>query len=212
MRIERIERRPRTQRADVHAGGTIVATVALAVVLDAGLCVGDDLTPAAIERLRYDDDRRRAIAASLRLVAQRPRSEAELRERLVRKGFGRQLIDATIARMRELGYVDDAAFAEYWTEARQSGAPRSRRMLEWELRTKGIARETATEAAAAVDEDEAAYRAIERRARALDASDDDAFASKLSGMLLRRGFRWGTVQRAIERVRLERDGHERPLA
>lgn len=199
MRIERIERRARSRRVDIHAGGEIALTIAAETAQDAGLRVGDDLSDADLARLRYDDDRRRALATSLRLIARRPRSEAELRDRLRSRGFGRQLIGSTIDRVRELGYLNDAAFADYWTETRQAASPRSRRLLSWELRGKGIDPGLAEAATAAIDDDEAAYRAIARRATRIDA-DDNAARRRLAESLARRGFAWGTIQRALERA------------
>ena len=48
----------------------------------------------------------------------------------------------TADRMRELGYLDDEAFAERCVESRQAGRPRSERMLRQELAQKGIDRDT----------------------------------------------------------------------
>ncbi len=199
MRIERIEKRPRARKVDVYADGAVVLTLAPETAQDAALRVGDDLTPADLARLRFDDDRRHALRTSLRLIALRPRSERELRDALRRKGFGQALVDQALARLRELGYLNDAAFAEYWTEARQSSAPRSRRMLRWELATKGIEAAVAGQAVAAIDDDAAAYDAAVRRARSLDRADEAAFRRKLAGFLERRGFAWGAVRRAVDR-------------
>ncbi len=199
MRIDRIEKRPRTRKIDVYAGGAVVLTLTPETAQDAALRVGDTLTPAGLARLRFDDDRRRALRASLQLIALRPRSERELRDTLRRKGFGQALVDQALARLRDMGYVDDPAFAEFWTETRQAAAPRSRRMLRWELATKGIDPSVAGEAVAAIDDDVAAYDAAVRRARSLDRVDEAAFRRRLTGFLQRRGFGWDAARRAVDR-------------
>src|SRR3990170_2433022 len=61
--------------------------------------------------------------------------------------------------MRELAYLDDAAYARFFVEARQAATPRSRRALAFELSRKGVDRELATEAVAELSDADAAYEA-----------------------------------------------------
>ncbi len=70
-------------------------------------------------------------------------------------------------RMRELGYLNDAAFARFWVESRQAGTPRSRRALAFELQPQGRRRATMEAALEGVSDAEAAYDAAQRRLRAL---------------------------------------------
>ena len=74
--------------------------------------------------------------------AGRPRSEQELRTRLTSKGFSDDVLEHVVRRLRELKLLDDQAFAAYWVEQRQSRVPRGRRLIDRELRMKGVAVET----------------------------------------------------------------------
>ncbi|MSQ61284.1 MAG: regulatory protein RecX [Dehalococcoidia bacterium] len=199
MRIERIDRLPRTRRHEIGAGGDVVLTLSTDTLQLAGLQVGDELTEGDVARLRYQDDRSRALTRALAAIARRPHSEAELRDTLRRKGFGRVLIDEVLGRMRELGYVNDAAFAEFWMETRQAAAPRSRRMLRWELARKGISTEVTQTVVEPLDDGDSAYRIGMRRARALDRGDEAAYRRRLASFLQRRGFSWEVTRRAVER-------------
>jgi SOS response regulatory protein OraA/RecX len=76
-----------------------------------------------------------------RYLATRPRSRWEVERRLRRAGAEPAVIEATLARMAELGFVDDRAFARWWLEQRDRHAPRGRRMLEAELRQHGVGRD-----------------------------------------------------------------------
>jgi regulatory protein len=79
------------------------------------------------------------LAAAARFLEARPRSVEEVRRRLRGAGFEADLAEAAIARLGELGMLDDAAFARAWTEARDRARPRSARALRQELRGKGVA-------------------------------------------------------------------------
>ena len=199
MRIDSIARLPRTRRHEIEAGGAVVLTLSTDTLQLAGLGVGDELTEGDVARPRYKDDRSRALTSALAAIARRPHSEAELRDKLRRQGFGHILIDDVLGRMRELGYVNDAAFAQFWTETRQAAAPRSRRMLRWELARKGINSEITTTVVEPLDDGDSAYRIGMRRARALDRGDEAAYRRRLTSFLQRRGFGWEITRRAIDR-------------
>ena len=48
----------------------------------------------------------------------RDRSEHELRRYLARKGHDQQVIEETLAKLRDYHYVDDRLFAQAWVESR----------------------------------------------------------------------------------------------
>ncbi len=52
-----------------------------------------------------------AMAQALRLLRHRSRSRQEISLALARKGFEGELVEATLRRLGELGYLDDARFA-----------------------------------------------------------------------------------------------------
>lgn len=90
------------------------------------------------ERRAAIEDPAVVLAAAARYLETRARSIAEVRRHLVGAGYRAVLVDATIARLTELGYLDDAAFATAWVEARDRARPRGASALRSELRAKGI--------------------------------------------------------------------------
>ena len=203
MRITAIERQPRRRRANLHLDGRLALTLSPQVLAEAGLHIGDPLTPIELERLRASEARHGALATALRLLSYRPRSETELRQRLARSGTPTPLVDETIARLRELGLADDEAFARSWVESRQRSSPRSRRLIALELTGKGVSRQITRQSLAALDdiaESDAAYRAAARRAAALATLPHADFRRRLGNFLLRRGFDYETVRATAARL------------
>jgi len=109
MQITAIEKQRRRRRANVHLDGHYAFSLSLELVAQAGLHEGDTLSPQQVDSLRQDDVRHQAHEAALRLLAYRPRSEAEIRQRLARRGLPPQVVRETIARLREQGLLSDAA-------------------------------------------------------------------------------------------------------
>ncbi len=93
------------------------------------------------ERRAAVEDVGEVLDAAARFLEARPRSTAEVRRRLTGAGYRTDLVEAAIARMSELGYLDDEAFARAWVESRDRAHPRGEHALRQELRLKGIERQ-----------------------------------------------------------------------
>ena len=211
MQITAIEKQRRRQRANIYLDGRYAFSLSLALVAQAGLHEGDALSPQQVDSLRQADVRHQAQEAALRLLAYRPRSEAEMRQRLARRDLPEEVVQETIARLREQGLLSDAAFARFWVETRDQNSPRGRRLLWQELSVKGIEREVARQAIAAVAEEDAALRAAQKKARHLQGQDYPLFRRRLGDFLLRRGFPYPTVRTTVERLWREgQQDSERP--
>ncbi len=94
------------------------------------------------ERSRSDDPAQ-VLDAAARFLEARPRSEDEVRRKLLRLGYRTELVDEAVARLLSVGYLDDAAFAQAWVESRDRAHPRGEHALRQELRLKGVDRQIA---------------------------------------------------------------------
>ncbi|MBV9173284.1 MAG: RecX family transcriptional regulator [Chloroflexi bacterium] len=142
------------------------------------------------------------LDVALRYLATRPRTEREVRLRLRRAAVEEADVERVLAQLRVHGLLDDAAFARYWVEQRQTFRPRGARLLQAELRQHGISSELASNAAGSVEDSvqEDAYRAAQKRARQLGSTDERTFTTRLSQFLARRGFEWDTIAPTVSRL------------
>lgn len=179
------------RRANLYLDGEFVLGLSVDVVQDWGLRRGMPLSDADLEALRRAEQQQRAYGDALRLLNYRPRSAAEVRGRLGRRGYDPEQVEAVVSRLQEQGLLEDRAFARLWVENRRLSSPRGRQRLAAELRQKGLAAEVIADVLAeAADEDEAA-QALELargRARALSGLERPVFLRRLQGFLSRRGF------------------------
>lgn len=170
------------------------------IQLDHRLKAGDLLDEAKITQLLREDETRKAITAALNLISYRPRAAGELRTKLREKGYAPEAVDAAVARMQELRYLDDEAFAERWVESRQSSRPRSERMLKRELAQKGVDKETIerTIEEAGVDEYGDALELARKKYESLRKEDRDVRYRRLTGFLGRRGYGYDIIRQVME--------------
>ena len=209
MIVTAVERQRRRRRVNVFVDGRFALALGAELAAERGVRPGRALTSDELSALAEAEARRGAMESALRLLSYRPRSERELRDRLARKGVGPAVIGETLGRLRELGYLDDAAFARFWTETRQALRPRSRRLLAGELRRRGVAQSTAEEATADISDEDVAYQAASKRLPALRGLEYRRFRERLGGFLTRRGFSYDVARRTIERCWAELEA-ERP--
>ena len=113
------------------------------------------------ERRAAVDDPAVVLEAAARFLEARSRSVHEVRRRLGGAGYRPDLVEGAIARMTDLGMLDDEMFARAWVESRDRARPRGERAIREELRLKGIDRETVDVVLG------------ERRNRAVDAGTED---------------------------------------
>jgi regulatory protein len=147
----------------------------------------------------------RARNAAYRILTYRPRSHAELEQKLREKGFDEAVIEVVLADLERLGYVNDRQFAVQWAAGRLRLRGFGRRRIEQELRRKGISQEVIREAIAEAvpldDEREAAVKAAEKKLRTMLSSGSDVRRRRLAGFLQRKGFSSEITRSIITLVR-----------
>jgi regulatory protein len=133
----------------------------------------------------------------------------------------REAIAAVLARFREVGLVNDAAFAEARTKSLQRSG-RSRRAIEAHLAAKGVSQATAREVVSIDAEAElGAALAFARKRRLGPFADepvprgDRAGQQKAVAAMARAGFGWSVCERALNMDREQADerleNHRRSL-
>jgi regulatory protein len=130
---------------------------------------------------------------SLRVLALREHSEAELRRKLKEKGYDEEGIEESVARLKELGYLDDARFAKSFAESSIRNGRGYGVRLKLELARRGVAeatiRETLAELFQEYGEQEVLSRLIGRRFSGFDpALASDKEKRRVVGYLQRKGF------------------------
>jgi len=144
-----------------------------------------------------DVEVKKALARAYRLLAVRPRSEEEVRHSLARSGFGEAAREEAITTLLAQGLLNDRSFALEWTRSRVESRPRSRRLIERELKAKGVSSEDIEAATSELDDDALALQVVSRRLRFVDNLDRQTCLRRLSQYLLSRGFTGETVTRAV---------------
>lgn len=144
--------------------------------------------------------------AALRLLERGPRTEREIVDRLLGRGFAPDAVERAVERLRRVSLLDDRAFLRAFVRTELTRRPQGRRLLETKLKRRGVpaaliaeldellARDgDLAESRLATEVERAALAAAALRRRYAGRPEEER-RRKLSQALLRRGFSWDTIR------------------
>ena len=144
-------------------------------------------TQKLAEAFDSDEETEKANTVARRFIAYRPRSESELRKRLL-KTFSSEIASKSIAQMYREGLLDDSRFAEMWVDSRQQSRPKSKRAIKQELLSKGISEHNAEQAVSEIRDLDNALICVRKKVRSLIGLEKEEFYRKLEGSIWGRYF------------------------
>ena len=149
--------------------------------------------------------RERTMNRALKLLAAKPRSVRELRERLLEKTWtDSETVDAVITKLEEYKYLDDATFAKGAAEMKLRERAVGKHRLRQSLSNKKLDKETVDEAIEqafeSTPESEVIDRAIRKRLRLKGKPETREDAKKFYDHLLRQGFSYDLVSAKMREI------------
>lgn len=176
--------------------------IGLDIVADHSLYSGRELTPEQFAALSAAAGLGRARERALRMIGARPMSQRELYDRLLEKGESERDAAAVVARLTELGLLDDGEYARMLVRHYAAKGMGKRRIRD-ELYRRKLPRQLWDEALEEMpDTDGALDRLLASRMRGAPVSDRAA-VKKATDALMRRGFGWEEIRSALYRYEQE---------
>ena len=195
MKITAIrQQQKRKDRYSVYVDEKYAFSLSESGLIESRLASGQELTPAELQDLKKVAGLDKAYGNALRYVAMRPRSEWELADYFRRKGIDEEAGKQITERLRNVGLLDDAAFARTWVSNRRLLKATSKRKLRLELKQKRVPEEIIDQVLAedVTDERNVLRELIaKKRSRYPD-------RQKLMQYLARQGFSYDDIKSAIE--------------
>lgn len=157
--------------------------------------------------------RERTMNRAVKLLAAKPRSIGELRERLLEKNWtNNEIVDRVIGKLKEYGYLDDEKFANDLAISKLRQRPQGKRRLQQAMSRKQLDRETVDAAIRSafekMPESELIEQAIQKRLRLRGNPETREEAKKFYDHLLRQGFNYDLIRERMPEIRQASDSHE----
>ncbi|OGX68285.1 MAG: hypothetical protein A2189_07425 [Paenibacillus sp. RIFOXYA1_FULL_44_5] len=168
------------------------------------LIKGKTITRQEIEEILADETLHHVYTDALQILSRRVHAQKELRQKLQKKGYHQQNIDAVIEQLLKQNLLDDREFAEMWSQNRLHSQKKGRNWIRQELQQKGVSRELVQETIEKIDADAEQQAAMElgrKKWQLLKEPDMRQKMQKTAGYLLRRGYSQDMVSHVIHSLR-----------
>jgi len=205
--ITRIAKRKNKQRTfAVSVDGAFAFDVSDSVLLKYGLKVDDNIDERKIAEIKESDRRKEAQLIAVNFISYRARSSREVIDRLIHKGFSRDLAESVVHHFESVSLINNLEFARMFVRDKLQRKPTGRALLQKLLVAKGIPsstidqvlRENITEEDQKLAAKELASRRLRLTKRSMARLDPMKQRQRLTGYLLRHGFSNEIVQKTIQ--------------
>ncbi len=197
-----VPQKNRPERKSVYINGKFAFGISEDLLHEYGLEENKRLTSVELKQILWSVDKAKLKEKAYHLLAFRPRSEKEMRQKLRLKGAGNKLIEQVLEELKQKGLINDQKFAQSWAESRIFNRPMGKFLLRRELMQKGIKKETIEgvieKAYSEEDEVELARSLLQRKVRTFKNLEDTKTKKRMMDFLLRRGFSYEVVRQAIK--------------
>ena len=152
-----------------------------------------------------DRSRERTMNRAVKLLAAKPRSVRELRERLLEKLWTDEaIVDAVIEKLKDYKYLDDEQFARDLAVSKLRQKPQGKRRLQQSMSQKKLDKEIVdqaiSEAFEKLPEEDLIDQAIAKRLRLKGKPETRDDAKKFYDHLLRQGFGYDLIREKMSAV------------
>ena len=152
------------------------------------------------------DPQKATFERAIRLLTVKPRSVAELRERLLQsRQTNERIVETVIARLSEYGYLDDERFASDLALSKLRQRPQGKRSLQQKLSRKKLDREVLDKAIESafekIPESDLIDTAIEKRLRLKGRPETREDTKRFLDHLLRLGFDYDLIREKMSAIK-----------
>ena len=168
-------------------------------LLALGLRVEQVLTDEEVEEIVKKAEFHKTLEKLLNFATIRPRSEKEIKDWFKRKKIHESIWKKLFNRLKDLDLIDDKKFSQWWVEQRLSFRPRGKRIMNYELRMKGIDKKTIDEVLSEteIDEEKIARELLDAKKYKWKGLEESKARQKMSEFLARHGFEWEVVKKVV---------------
>ena len=194
----------RPNRRSIFIDGQFAFTVSEGIFFQHNLEEGGELSDKQIKELTTADEFDKAKQAAVNLLSYRPRSIKEVSNRLVHKGWNKDLADRVTGELVDKGYLNDEEFAAIFARDKAKNKCLGPVALKSELIKTGVAQKIIEQTIEAVyskyPADELIQRLMKKRGIDLDVPLVKKEKQRFINLLKRKGFTWDQMESVVRNL------------
>ncbi len=189
----------------LYIDGKFFMNFNLVTLEQAGIYQGKKITEKQLKDLIGKNSLYKAKEYAGLILSYRPRSCQELKNKMLKKGFAKDLSKKVLESMKKKGVLNDEKFTRWWIKQRRKGRPKGDFGIKQELKNKGINSRIIDRAlndlagADGMDKIELAWQAARPMLKKYRRLPENTARRRLISLLKRRGFSWEIINKVVEK-------------
>ncbi|GAA0826009.1 recombination regulator RecX [Clostridium tertium] len=202
--ITKIEVQKRNkERVNIYIDNEYSFSLSNELVYKEGLKTNENIDLEKIKSIAKEDDYIKCKNAALKIVEKSYKSEKELKNKLLLKGYDNLTIDKTLNFLKEYNFLSDTNYVKMYVKDRSR--LQGKKKIKYDLIKKGINDNLIEEEISNIDEDEereVAYNMALKKYNVLSKRESDKYklSQKIYRFLLSKGYDYDIVSYAVKRV------------
>ncbi len=183
-------------RISVYLNGSYYCGLDLATAVKYRLKIGQEIEENSLVEIQRSSELQACFDSALNLITTTIKTEKEITDRLVKKGYLLEIAKDAVEKLKSYGYIDDFDYANRYVETYKK--TQGKRLIALKLKQKGVSHEDAEKAISSVEnQGEEAYVLAQKylKNKALNKKN----LQKCYKYLLSKGFDYDECKFAIEK-------------
>ena len=202
--ITKIEEQKNKKRVNIFVDDAFFCGLSKETAVIFKFKVGLEIDENLLKEAVFDSEVKRAFEKASDYLSVRMHTKKELFEKLLKKGYEKEVIAEAIKKLEEYHFVDDELMAKEFVS---QNSKYSKRMLENKLRAKGVFSDIVEDAISERSDDEEfalCKKQAEKYVQSKDMSKEGA-VQKMTASLLRKGFSYENIKKSLKLVLQNQD-------
>lgn len=196
MIITDITKQKKGERVNLFIDGKFFCGLSAECVFKYRLKIGQEIQQSQIEQMAFDTDKESAFNKVANYISKRLKTEREIRNYLIDKGYLETIADYVIAKLKEYKYVDDKTYIDAFI---RSNPNKGKKLIKQKLMEKGISKVWAEEAVSKIDDQSPSIEMLcEKYLKNKERNLDNK--TKTYRYLLSKGFDYNQIDSVIRKV------------
>lgn len=197
VEITKIENQKNKEKFNLFVDGQFYSGVLKETAIANNFFVGKQIEQDRLDAILVESESKQAFNKASDYLATRLHSGQELRLKLIKRGFSKPAVELAINKLKQYRYINDLAFAELFVEA---NSKLSKQMLSNKLFAKGIDKTIIDKVLQNVSDFAQLEVAVSLTEKYLKNKKFEECKNKLYAYLMRKGFGYETINKAIKKV------------
>ena len=202
--ITKIEEGKRNkERVNIYIDNEYAFSVSKEILYKENLKVDDTVNIEDLREIVKKDNYIKCKNSALRIVERSYKSERELKDKLLLKGYDKDSIEKTMEFLKEYNFLSDNNYTKMYVKDKSKFQGKNR--IKFDLYRKGIDEEIIQEELSSIDEEderEVAYNLVLKKYNVISKRESDKYklSQKLYRYIVSKGYSYDIASYAIKKV------------